>query len=295
MKSDIHHKNAHKLDSLDYACMDSVRSPMAKEVLSHCDYVVTEIGDGKFQKQGIKAMNDLLGSGHKLARTTLLGKRPDFSHLFGRETDYRKEWVADFQYMARTVRRGVLLLDDDIGYLERDALLSGALEVPLEGRFLYFPETQAIKRFTTVLAGGPYEDRLEKRLVESSLAGDAMAVQGLLKSRAQPNTENVRGEAVLQCAAHKGECQTIKCLLVAKAALDAKNKDGFSALHVAACADNGDAVQVLLKAKADLFARSNKGHSVLDFVKHEGHKSVLTLLNQERDARKEAKLFGTGK
>jgi ankyrin repeat protein len=289
VKSNMHQKNASKLDVLDYAVIDSVRSNMAKEVLSHCDYVVTEVFDGPFEKASKVAIQDLLAAGYNLARTTLLGKRPDFSQLFSRETEYRKEWVANFGIMAKVVRKGVLLVDDDIGYLERDALLSGALEVPLESRYLYSATTQRITKFTHALQG-EYEQNLEKRLSETSYEGDAMAVQGLLKARATPNAENLRGESVLHSACHTGDAQTIKCLLVAKASLNATNKDGYGAMHCAACLNKPEAVSILLRAKADMFARSNKGHSVLDFVKHEGHTAVLQLLQEERDARKGQKV-----
>lgn len=182
------------------------------------------------------------------------------------------------------------MLHDDIQYLERDALLSGALEIPFQSRYLYSHETKEVTKFTHFLKG-PYSDAIEARLVQTSLSGDAMAVQGLLKARASPHIEDVRGETVLQCACTNGDQQTIKCLLVAKAKVNATNKDGFTALHVAAARNKPDAVTVLLKAKADLFARSNKGHSVLDFVKHEGHGMVLEIVQQERDNRKEAKLM----
>jgi len=271
---------------------EGIRTPLAKEVLSHCDYVVTEVFDGAFEKVSKKAITDLLARGERLARTSLLGKRPDFAQLFSAETDYRKEWVANFKYMAQTVRRGVLLLDDDIGYLERDALLSGALEIPINQRYLYSPEHGTIQKFTAALKpGSEYEASIEERLVKTSLAGEAMAVQGLLKAKATPNTEDLHGESVLSCACNNGDTQTIKCLLVAKATINAKNKDGYSALHVACCRNQADAVSVLLKAKADLFARTNKGNAVLDFVKHEGHSGVLEVLQQERDNRKEAKAF----
>merc|ERR1719263_1114252 len=130
---------------------------------------------------------------------------------------------------------------------------------------------------------------MEKRLVQMSLGGNPLAVQSLLKAKATPNCEDMRGESVLLCACQRGDVQTIKCLLVAKASINASNKEGYSALHVAACRNKPDAVSTLLRAKADLFGRTNKGNSVLDFVKHEGHRDVLDILQQERDSRKEAR------
>jgi len=290
MKSDIHHKNGQKLDALDYACMESCRSAMAKEVISHCDYVHTEAFEGQLEKASKKAIVDLLATGHKMARTALLGKRPDFSSLFGRETDYRKEWVANLKYITQLVRKGLLLLDDDITYLERDALLTGALEIPVQQRYLYSPESQKIVKFTEALRpGSAYEHALEDRLVKTAFEGDSMSVQGLLKGKATPNAQNVRGESVLHCAAHNGDTLTIKCLLFAKAQINWNNREGFTALHVASSRSLYDATTILLRAKADIFARSNKGHSALDFCKHEGHKAVLLLLQDAKDEVKDAR------
>lgn len=288
LKSNIHQKNVHKMDAVDYCVLDSMRSPMAKEVLAHCDYVVADILDGRFEKSSKKTIADLLASDKVLARTSLLGKRPDFSALFAKESDYRKEWVSNLKYLVQTVKGGMLLLDDNIGYLERDALLSGSLEVPMDNRYLLSPETQKIVKFQDALRG-KYEQEVQTRLIKTSYGGDAMAVQGLLKAKAAPNTEDLNGGSVLQGACHNGDVQTIRCLLVAKALLNATNKDGYTALHIAACRNKPDAVSVLLMAKADLFTRSNKGNSVLDFVKHEGHTSVLEIFQDEREKRKDAK------
>lgn len=289
LKSDLHVKNSQKLDALDYAVMESPFSKTAKVVLSACDFVVTEIFDGPFEKIGRQAMVTLMDKNHKLARSTILGKTPDFADIFGRQTDYRKEWVKNLKYLCETVRKGLLLLDDDIAYLERDSLISGALEVPVSKRYVYRPNEDQVMRFTELCRHVPaYEQGIEKRLIETSFKGDAIAVQGLLKAKAPPNVEDTRGESVLLRAAHNGDTLTVKCLLVAKAAINATNKDGFTALHIAAVRNNVDAIQVLLRAKADLFARSHRGNSVLDFCKHEGHKELLEVLQEERSNRRSA-------
>jgi hypothetical protein len=284
------------MDALDYACSENgpVINPVSKEVLSNCDYVVTEALEGQFEKATKKAIVDLLAKDLKLARTSLLGKKPDFSHLFSKETEYRREWVANLKIMSQTVRKGLILLDDDIGYVEHDALLTGALEVPFNLRYMYYADTQRIVRYSDALQG-QYEWNMEQRLVQTASSGQAMAVQGLLKAKAAPNAEDLRGESVLLCACQKGEPQTIRCLLVAKATINAVNKEGFTALHLAAAFNKPDAVAVLLGAKADMFARSHKGNSILDFVKHEGHKAVINVLQQERENRKEAKEQVSGK
>lgn len=293
MKSNVMVKNLQKMDAVDYAVMDGVRTPMAKCVLSNCEFIVPEVLEGPFWKASKQVLIDLAATGHKMARSGIIGKRPDFSNLFGQETDYRKEWVSQFKYIASIVKRGVLLLSDDIEYLERDALLTGALEIPFASRYLYSPATKTVRQFAKCLRG-KYEEDIEKRLVETSLSGDAMSVQGLLKAKASPDIENVKGETVLQCACGNGDPQTIKCLLVAKARVNDRNKDGYSALHIASSRNKYEAVSVLLKAKADLFTRTNKGHSALDFVKHEGHKEVLELIQSERQTRKEASAMAKG-
>lgn len=292
-KANVHTKNVQRMDALDYAIMEGVQSPMSKVVLSNCDYVVPEVFDGPFDRDCRRAIQDLHESGHRMARTQMLGKRPDFSNLFAHETDYRKEWVSNLRYLAATVRKGILLLNDSIGYLERDALLSGAFEVPIQQRYLYFPEAKEVKKFTNCLRG-KYQHEIEKRVVQTALCGEAMAVQALLKAHANPNIEDPHGQTVLQCACSNGDLQTLKCLLVAKAGINTQNLNGFTALHVAASRNKAEAVSVLIKAKADLFARSHKGHSVLDFVKHENHSETLAVVQEERDRRKEDKAKAKG-
>lgn len=287
MKCNINTKNNMKLDALDYCVMEAMRSPMAKVVLASCDYVTADVFEGPYERSSRHAITALVESGLTLASTTLCGRTPDFKSLFEKESDYRKEWLSNFRWMVTVVRKGVLLLSDDISYLERDALFGGALEIPVNNRYLYSTERRSIVKFTNFVKGN-VQNTLTGRLVSAASGGNPLAMQGLLKARVDPLSESFRGEPALLCACHNGEPQTIKCLLLAKAGVNTINKDGYSGLHVATVRNNPEAVSVLLTAKADLFVRTHKGNSVLDFAKHESHGRVLEILQNARDARKDA-------
>lgn len=292
MKSNINTTNSMKLNALDYAVMESIRSPMAKVVISNCDYVIGDVFEGPYERSSRRVIVELVEDGLTLASTTLCGRTPDFSRLFDKESDYRKEWLSNFKYMVQVVRKGVLLLSCDIDYIERDALFSGALEIPVNHRYLYSPGLKSTPSVSIIkfshFVTGAVENTLNGRLIKAASNGTPMAMQGLLKARVDPLSESFRGEPAILCACHNGEPQTIKCLLLAKAQVNTTNKDGYSGLHIATVRNNAEAVSVLLAAKADLFARTHKGNSVLDFVKHENHGRVLELLQQARDARKDA-------
>jgi len=292
VKCNINTQNSMKLCALDYSVMESIRSPMAKVVLSNCDYVIGDIFEGPYERQSRRTIVDLIEDGLTLASTTLCGRTPDFASLFEKESDYRKEWLSNFRFMVQTVRKGVLLLSDEITYLERDALFCGALEIPINNRYLYSAESKptpsaCILKFSNFVKGN-VQNTLTGRLIKAASAGTPMAMQGLLKARVDPLSESFRGEPALLNACHNGEPQTIKCLLLAKAGVNTTNKDGYSGLHVATVRNNPEAVSVLLAAKADLFVRTHKGNSVLDFAKHESHGRVLEILQQARAARKDA-------
>lgn len=285
MKADVHCKNSMRMDAIDYSVMSSVTSPMAKVVFGHCDFIVPEILEGPFEKTGKQLVTDFMNQGLRLARTRVIGKTPEFNDPFSRETEYRVDWLKKFRFVAQTVKRGVLLLDSDISFIERDALLSGALEVPVSGRYMYLAKEHRIVRFSDALKS-EFAVNLDGRLCDAAYAGNALAVQGLLKAKAQPSVEDKNGETVLARACSNGDSLTIKCLIVGKANVNASNKEGYSALHLASIRAHGDAVKILLTAKAELFGKTNKGHTALDFVKHEGHKEILQILNETREQRK---------
>jgi len=288
MKADIHSKNSQRMDAIDYAVMASVGSPMAKVVFGQCDFIVPEILEGAFEKRSKQLVIDLMSQGLRLARTSVIGKTPEFNDPFSRSTEYRTDWLKKLRFVSQIVKRGVLLLDDDIFFIERDALLSGALEVPVSGRYMYLAKEHRIVKFSEALKS-EFAVNLDGRLCEAAHGGNALAVQGLLKAKATPSVEDRFGETVLARACNNGDSLTIKCLIVGAANVNAGNKEGYSPLHLASIRAHADAVRVLLTAKADLFGKTNKGYTALDFVKHEGHKEILYILNEDRALRRQAK------
>lgn len=248
MKADVHAMNTQRMDAIDYAVMTSVASPMAKVVFGHCDFLVPEILEGAFEKKGKQLVSDLMSQGLRLARSRVIGKTPEFSDPFSRETEYRTDWLKKLRFVAQTVKRGVLLLDDDISFIERDALLSGALEVPVIGRYMYLAKEHRIIRFSDALKS-EFAVNLDGRLCDVAYGGNALAVQALLKAKASPSVEDKCGETVLARACHNGDTLTIKCLVVGKANVNASNKEGYSPLHLASIRSQSEAVRVLLTAK----------------------------------------------
>jgi len=283
MKSDIMHRNGMQMDAMDYATIDGVRTPVAKVILNHCDFVVPELPMGvssQYTARSLLTMDELQKTGFNFVRSNIIGKTPDFSDIFGDETEYRVEWTKSLMLLCNLVRRGMLLLSDEIAYLERDALLSGSLEVPINRRFVYLPETQTCIKYAVALKK-VYALEIELRMVEACREGDATAVQGLLKAKAHPNIEDVRGQSVLMYASQKGEPLVVKCLLQAKALVNQCNKDGFGSVLLAAVGNKEMAVRLLLRAKADVRMATNKSHTVMDFVKHEGHSHMMKVIREE--------------
>jgi len=286
LKADVYHKNFLHLDILDYATMDGISCPMAKAVLSHFDFVVPEVIDGPFHGRSNEALASIKKNGISVARSSVLGKTPDFSDILAKETEYRVEWLKSLTCLVDTVKRGYLLPYCDVAYLERDATLSGALEVPQERRYVFRMEDKSIVRYSTALRS-MYRERMEQRLLEASMAGDAACVHALLKARALPNSEDARGQTALMRAAHHGDPVVLRCLIQAKARLDARNKDGFSAFFLAAANGHEPAVRMLVRAKADLNLRSYKSNTALDFVRHQGHTKLLKAIEEERQRLRE--------
>uniref|UniRef100_A0A7S2N017 Ankyrin repeat domain-containing protein n=1 Tax=Alexandrium andersonii TaxID=327968 RepID=A0A7S2N017_9DINO len=282
LKADAYHKNGMQMDVLDYATMDGIETPMAKAVIAEFEFVAPEVRPGPYYLKSMDALKKLQASHILIARSSILGKTPDFSDILAKETEYRVEWITSLTTMVDTVRRGILLLDADVGYLERDAILGGALEIPQERRFVYRSEDKSLVKFSTALRYF-YREQMQQRILEAASSGNPTSVQGLLKAQAQPNVEDVRGQTALMRAAHNGDPQVVNCLIKAKANLNAQNTDGYSAFFLACVSGKELAVRMLLKAKADLSLRSYKGNSAIDFVRHQGHKNILKIITEERE------------
>lgn len=288
VKSDVEHKNLMHMDALDYATVDGIRNPLARAVFSFCDYVLPDVIDGDYfitSTQNLSALND---EGVVFARSSLCGRLPNFENKSAKDNEHTTEWLKSMNFMVNAVGKGLLILSHEVGFIERDAVLSGALEISPDQRFVYFPNRNGTSESTISFRKAMedpqiYKGKLEKRLIAKCHAGEDLAVRGLLKASASANVEDAFGQSALMKASQRGEYAVMHQLLMAKANPNATNKDGYTALHLAAVANKEDAVKLLLNAHADPTATSYKGNSVLAFVKYEGHKNILHII---RDSQK---------
>eukprot|EP00928_Gymnodinium_smaydae_P072754 TRINITY_DN56050_c0_g1_i1.p1 TRINITY_DN56050_c0_g1~~TRINITY_DN56050_c0_g1_i1.p1 ORF type:complete len:379 (+),score=107.17 TRINITY_DN56050_c0_g1_i1:157-1293(+) len=276
-KSDILHKNILNMDALDYATMNGLRDPLFKAILAHCDFVVPEILEGQYQTMCSQALAHLRSNGLVPVRTNLAGNTPDFSDVLGKGTEYQRDWLKDLNFMCHKVKKGMLLLNDEIAYLEHDSLLTGCLEVPVKKRYVFHSKDGKCVNFAAALKS-IYSHRLELRMVDAAIEGNATCIKALLMANASPVSEDPHGQTLLMRAAHNGCPTSVRCLLRGNAPVATKNKDGFDALMVAATQGNEKAVMLLLKAKADPTLKSFKGYTALDFVRHAGHTKLLRIL-----------------
>lgn len=283
MQSDLGHKNGMHLDALDYAAMDGVRNPIAKLLFSYCEYVVPTVVEGPFWSKSLGAVQQLQEAHIQVARTSLIGRTPEFLRTKLKDQEYTRDWVRDLNFIVGHVRRGMLLLSSEVGYLERDAMRSGALEVPMDHRFVYQLDEGKAMRFRVALkSNAVYGEALSKRVIDMCLAGDADAVRGLLRASAPADPADAFGHTALMRAAQRGATEVIAPLLKANARVDGKSNDGYTALLMASVNNHGDAVQMLVRARANPQVGTVKGNTVLSFIKHEGNTDVLDIVRQER-------------
>jgi ankyrin repeat protein len=281
-KSDMSHRNLFQMDALDYATMEGGNNnPTAKAVLSHCDYILPESIEGTYWVESEKTKEFLVDRGLRVVKSSLIGRTPDFSDPFSRGSDYRSEWIKSINSMAAVVRKGCLLLSENMGYLERDAVLTGFLEVPAENRCVFITQQKTIVRFSAAVKT-IYSESFERRMVEVCREGNALAVVGLLKAKSSPNSEDHLGQTALMHAAREGDPKILRCLLVAKARVNTTNKEGYSAFLLAAVNRHEGAVKLLLRAKADPDAPTFRGNKALEFVKHQGLEDILTTISTNK-------------
>jgi len=275
-KANMQHQNSFKMDALDYATVESLHTKIAKTVLSHCEYVIPQAIDGPYWAFSDKAINTLKES-HVVVSSSRVGTLPDFGPE-AKKTEYREEWLSNVSYLCGVVKKGYLMLNSEIGYLERDAVLIGALEMPLKHVFVYMPKTGDITSFSRARMSiwGPL---IEERFLEASASGNLLAVLGLLKAKGNANTEDIEGKTALMYASEEGNPKVVNTLIRAGARVNLVNRDGYSCFLIAAVKGNEHAVRELLKARADLSQKSFKGNSVLNFIKHEGKKHILKAIN----------------
>lgn len=291
LKADVTHKNCMNMDALDYAAMDNIRNPIGEAVLRKCDYIIPDIFDGPYFVKSDRAVELLRLQNERdqnavCARTSLIGRTPDFSDIFSKPSEYRTDWINSLKFMGDCVRKGVLLLNDELGYLERDAMLSGLMEMPYQMRYVYRLDAQNISKFSAVLHH-VYGPSMDRRIFEATNNKDAVAVASLLKAKANAQAQDIRGQTVLMRAAYTGEPMVAKALVMAKANVNTITKEGYSALFLAAVRNHESVTRLLVRSGADMNQRSFKGTSVFDFVKHERKLKILRILQEEKEKRRQ--------
>eukprot|EP00933_Yihiella_yeosuensis_P079914 TRINITY_DN93328_c0_g1_i1.p1 TRINITY_DN93328_c0_g1~~TRINITY_DN93328_c0_g1_i1.p1 ORF type:complete len:380 (-),score=86.51 TRINITY_DN93328_c0_g1_i1:190-1329(-) len=298
MNADIFQQNGFRMDALDYATLDSINTPIAKAVMHFCDFLTPPAFNGPFWAESDKALKLLQADRVVMLRTSIIGKQPDFG-VGAPMTEYKAEWLRKLNFAVNLVNKGVLLLSDDMGYLERDAVLTGFFDVPADKRYVYNQADRQIMRFGAAMRH-LWIDRMEDRFVAAAKTGNALAVQALLAAKASANLEDVQGQTVLMHASRQGDPIVVKMLVQAGARVNAVQKDGFTAMCLAATKGNGDALRLLMRAKSDTGLKSFKGNTVLDFVKHEGSRDMLDIIQEVQSSfeqgavRKKKNRFGFG-
>mmetsp|Transcript_54718 Transcript_54718/g.158968 ORF Transcript_54718/g.158968 Transcript_54718/m.158968 type:complete len:395 (-) Transcript_54718:256-1440(-) len=288
LKSDIAHRNNAGMDALDYATMDGCRKPLARMILQRCEYVVPELVDGPYMQAGDRVLGRLREAGLRVVKTSIIGKTPNFIDPHPQDAEYKTEWLRNTLFVVGTVQRGLLLLNHEIGYLERDAIITGSLEVPAPKRYVYHAGESKVISFAKAMARTDvYAGAVDKRLLQACKEGEALPVQGLLKARASPNLQDIYGSTALMIAARAGNFPIAKCLVLNRAKVDDANKDGYTPLLLASVGNHSNVVRLLLRAKADPFAKTYRGNSVVSFVKHEGYQDILHIIYQEQAAQKQ--------
>ncbi|CAE8682721.1 unnamed protein product [Polarella glacialis] len=288
-KADLSVQNLFKMDAIDYATKDSLRTPIARVVLSACDYVIPPAFDGPMWQLCDRALMNLKEDKTRVIKTSLIGPIPDFA-VASKTSEYKSQWIKNLLYLAHTVQHGYLMLSSDFAYLERDAILTGALEIPADYRFVYQVDERKVHPFAWAMRKVWAED-LEARFIAASNGGNTMGVMALLRARASPNAEDANGKTALMHASQVGDPHVLRMLIQAGAKVNAVNRHGYSSFLIAAVSGQEDAVRLLLKAQADLGLKSFKGNTVLDFVKHEGHRNILDIICQRWRQEEEAGIF----
>jgi len=122
-------------------------------------------------------------------------------------------------------------------------------------------------------------DPLETPLRMASRRGNAQIVRLLIDAGADANWANPNdGGTALHLASEAGQAVAVETLIRAGAMLDNRGRDGFAPLHGAAQNGHLDAVRVLLEAGAPVNASSSGGHTPLHSAAQGGHAAVVKAL-----------------
>jgi len=119
----------------------------------------------------------------------------------------------------------------------------------------------------------------DARLSTAAMNGDKVAVQALLKEKADVNAPQGDGTTALHWAAYKDDLELAKVLIAAGATPRVKTRlNDITPLHMAAKNGNSAMIDLLLKAGADVQAATTTGTTPLMNAAASGHSEAVRLL-----------------
>ncbi len=115
-------------------------------------------------------------------------------------------------------------------------------------------------------------------LYNAIFAGQYLAVESLLKKKADIKAVNINGDAPIHRAAQTGNVKILELLLKSGAAIWTANAKGESPLAKAASAGQLDAVKFLIENKAEVNTPDSKGDTPLHKAAVKGEKDIVKFL-----------------
>jgi ankyrin repeat protein len=116
------------------------------------------------------------------------------------------------------------------------------------------------------------------RVADAAMSGDAMAVQRLIRQKADVNAAQVDGATALHWAVYRNDSAIADLLLGARANVKAANTVGATPLAMAALYGNAAMIDKLLKAGADAKALTPNGETTVMLAARNGDPDALKVL-----------------
>jgi ankyrin repeat protein len=121
---------------------------------------------------------------------------------------------------------------------------------------------------------------IDSTVADAAMNGDRVAVQLLLKQKADVNARQADGATALQWAAYRDDLPLADLLLAAGADAKIPNREGATAMQLASLHGSAPMIEKLLNAGADVNERGVNGETPLMFAARNGSLQVLNLLFQ---------------
>jgi ankyrin repeat protein len=128
--------------------------------------------------------------------------------------------------------------------------------------------------------------KTEKTIFECAESNDIDELRNLLKSGADVNLQNKRGNTALMFAAWHGHTDCAELLIKSGAYVNLRYKEGSTALMFAAWDGCTDCVELLIKSGADVNLQDDDGLTALMIATKRGHKDCAELLKKAMDNKK---------